>query len=234
MRMLHRLKPNRAGATQSHTSIVPVRIGRPFGEGHDLGEPRAPHAEGALGHPSKIVGLMRRVGWGLPLAVLGASGQWHAAAVVVPPAGTNRVALTWGSLGSGTLYFVQTSTNLLTWTTVTNTTATNVSLTFIGDKARMFRLSASNAPPRSVTLAWDPSPGANAIANYNVYYGVASATYTNVVAAGTNTTVSISNLVNATTYYFATTAVDTSGLESDYSSEAVWKCPLRLKLQRLP
>jgi hypothetical protein len=176
---------------------------------------------------------MRRVGGVLLLAALGASGQWRAAAVVVPPA-TDRVALTWESLGSGTRYYVQTSTNLLTWTTVTNTTATNVSLTFIGDKARMFRLSASNAPPRSVTLAWDPSPGANAIANYNVYYGVASATYTNVVAAGTNTTVSISNLVNATTYYFATTAVDTSGLESDYSSEAVWKCPLRLKLQRLP
>jgi hypothetical protein len=71
----------------------------------------------------------------------------------------------------------------------------------------------------TVTLAWDPSSGTNIIANYNVYYGAASRTYTNVVSAGTNTTVSISNLVESTTYYFAATAVDTAGLESDYSIE---------------
>ena len=71
----------------------------------------------------------------------------------------------------------------------------------------------------TVTLAWDPSPGTNIIANYNVYYGAASRTYTNTVSAGTNTTVSISNLVEGTTYYFAATAVDTAGLESDYSTE---------------
>jgi hypothetical protein len=169
----------------------------------------------------------------LLLAAFGASGQWRAAAFVVLPA-TNQVALTWGSLGPGTQYYLQTSTDLLTWTSATNTTATNVSLALTGDKARMFRLSARNAPPQSATLAWDPSPGTNLIANYNVYYGVVSATYTNEVAAGTNTAISISNLVAGTTYYFAVTAVDTSGLESDYSSEAAWQCPLRLKIQRSP
>ena len=71
----------------------------------------------------------------------------------------------------------------------------------------------------TATLAWDPSAGTNVIANYKVYYGVASATYTNVVSAGTNITVSISNLVRGTTYYFAATAIDTFGLESDYSTE---------------
>ena len=71
----------------------------------------------------------------------------------------------------------------------------------------------------TVTLAWDPSPGTNVIANYKIYYGAASTTYTNVVAAGTNLTVSIPNLVVGTTYYFAATAVDTFGLESDYSTE---------------
>jgi len=71
----------------------------------------------------------------------------------------------------------------------------------------------------TVTLAWDASPGTNVIANYKVYYGVASATYTNAVSAGTNLTVSVSNLVAGATYYFAATAVDTSGLESDYSTE---------------
>ena len=72
----------------------------------------------------------------------------------------------------------------------------------------------------TVTLAWDPSPGTNdVIANYNLYYGAASGTYTNVVAAGTNLTVSVSNLLEGITYYFAATAVDTNGLESDYSAE---------------
>jgi hypothetical protein len=71
----------------------------------------------------------------------------------------------------------------------------------------------------TVTLAWDASPGTNVIANYKVYYGVASRTYTNSVSAGTSLTASISNLVAGATYYFAATATDTSGLESDYSTE---------------
>jgi hypothetical protein len=72
----------------------------------------------------------------------------------------------------------------------------------------------------TATLVWDPSSGTDVITNYNIYYGVASATYTAAVAAGTNTTVSISNLAEGTTYYFAATAVDTFGLESAYSTEA--------------
>ena len=83
----------------------------------------------------------------------------------------------------------------------------------------------------TVTLAWDASPGTNVIANYNVYYGVASATYTNVAAAGTNLTVSISNLVEGTTYFFAATAVDTSGLESDYSTEVSNLIPIKTNNQ---
>ena len=166
------------------------------------------------------------------LAALGVFGHWHATAAVVPPA-TNRVALTWSSLGPGTRYYVQTSTNLLTWTVVTNTAATNLSQAFSGDKARMFRLSASNAPPQSVTLAWDPSPATEAV-NYNVYYGTASRAYTHVVAAGTNTTVTISNLLASITYYFAVTAVSNSGLESDYSMEVSTLIQARLRIQRLP
>jgi hypothetical protein len=83
----------------------------------------------------------------------------------------------------------------------------------------------------TVTLAWDPSPGTNAIANYNLYYGVASATYTNVVSAGTNTTASVSNLVEGATYYFAATAVDINGLESDYSTEVSTLIPVKLTNQ---
>jgi hypothetical protein len=83
----------------------------------------------------------------------------------------------------------------------------------------------------TVTLAWDPSPGTNVIANYNLYFGVASATYTNVVSAGTNTTISVSNLVEGATYYFAATAVDSYGLESDYSTEVSTLIPVKLTNQ---
>ena len=158
----------------------------------------------------------------LLLAALGAAGQWRAAAAVAPPA-TNRVALTWGSLGSGTRYYVQTSTNLLTWTAATNTTATNVSLAFTAGQARMFRLSASNAPPQSATLAWDPSAPSTDVAGYFIYYGVSTRSYTNLVDVGLATNGVVSNLVAGTTYYFATTAYTSSGLESDYSNEAVWQ-----------
>ena len=83
----------------------------------------------------------------------------------------------------------------------------------------------------AVTLAWDPSASTNTIASYNLYYGVASATYTNTVSAGTNTTLSISNLVEGATYYFAATAVDTDGLESDYSTEVSALIPVKLTNQ---
>jgi len=70
-----------------------------------------------------------------------------------------------------------------------------------------------------VTLAWDPSSGTNVIANYRVYYGTTSGSYTNSVSAGTSLTVSVSNLVQGVRYYFAATAEDSYGLESDFSTE---------------
>jgi Fibronectin type III domain len=171
----------------------------------------------------------------LLLAAFGATGQWRASGVVVPPM-SNRVALTWGSLGPGTQYYVQTSTNLLTWTTATNTTATNVSLAFVGGQARMFRLSVSNAPTRSITLAWDASVPATNVAGYTIYYGVSPGSYTDQVEVGLTTTGVVSNLVAGTTYYFVVTAYSPAGLESDYSSEVVWQgqnSP-RLMIQQLP
>lgn len=80
-------------------------------------------------------------------------------------------------------------------------------------------LAAALSTARSVSLAWDASPGTNVITNYKVYYGVAHATYTNSVSAGPALTVSISNLVAGATYYFVATATGAGGLESDFSTE---------------
>jgi hypothetical protein len=77
----------------------------------------------------------------------------------------------------------------------------------------------------SVTLAWDPSPDST-IAGYRLYEGVASQTYSNVIDVGNATTVTVSNLVSGVTYFFAVTAYDTNGLESDYSGEVSYTVPL--------
>jgi hypothetical protein len=71
----------------------------------------------------------------------------------------------------------------------------------------------------SITLAWDPSPDSSVV-GYKVYWGVATRNYTNSLSAGGATTLTISNLVVGPTYYFAATAYDTNGIESDYSVEA--------------
>src|SRR5882762_8312917 len=74
------------------------------------------------------------------------------------------------------------------------------------------------AKPASVKLAWDPSvtPG---VTGYNIYYGTNSHNYTASIPAGNATSVTISSLVVGTTYYFAATAYDSFGIESDFSVE---------------
>ncbi len=77
---------------------------------------------------------------------------------------------------------------------------------------------------QSVTLAWDPSPDP-AIVGYTVYYGSASEAYTEQVPAGNSTSVTLSNLQEAVTYFFVVTASDASGLESPPSNEVSYTVP---------
>ena len=77
---------------------------------------------------------------------------------------------------------------------------------------------------QSVTLVWDPSTDPN-VTGYKIYYGVATRTYTNTVNVGDTTTVTISNLLEGATYYFAATAYNSVGLESDFSAEASYTVP---------
>jgi len=76
----------------------------------------------------------------------------------------------------------------------------------------------------SVNLAWDSSPDAG-VAGYNVYYGTGSRSYQNEIPTGTNLTAAVSGLAGGQTYYFAVTAVDASGLESDFSGEVTYSVP---------
>jgi hypothetical protein len=68
------------------------------------------------------------------------------------------------------------------------------------------------------TLAWNTSPS-GAIAGYRVYSGSATRTYTNMLDVGNTTMAIISGLAPGTTYFFAVTAYDLSGLESAFSAE---------------
>jgi hypothetical protein len=75
------------------------------------------------------------------------------------------------------------------------------------------------------TISWNP-PTTNEdntpltdLAGYKVYYGAVSGNYSTSINVGNVTTYQISNLTDGLTYYFATTAYDTSGNESVYSNE---------------
>jgi Malectin domain/Bacterial TSP3 repeat/Fibronectin type III domain len=77
---------------------------------------------------------------------------------------------------------------------------------------------STSAFATQVTLAWDAN-SESTLAGYKVYYGYASRQYSVNVNAGKTTQATISGLDDAKIYYFAVTAYDTSGNESDYSNE---------------
>ncbi len=69
-----------------------------------------------------------------------------------------------------------------------------------------------------VTLAWD-SNQENDLAGYRLYYGSASGNYSQVIDVGNNNQHKVSGLTAGATYYFAVTAYNLKGYESDYSTE---------------
>jgi hypothetical protein len=196
---------------------------------------KAQGTNAVLHWPCKITGLTRLLACLLILAAYALPVQ----AAVPPPPG-NRIQLTWTSLGSGTRYYVQTSTNLSTWAAATNTASTNVNLTYNANNMRAFRLWASNAPPQSASLVWNASVPATGVTGYYIHYGTATGNYTNRIDAGLASSTVVNNLQVGRTYYFVTTAYTASGMESGYSNEAVWRSQqsaqgaLRLNIKALP
>ena len=74
---------------------------------------------------------------------------------------------------------------------------------------------------QNVTLAWDASPSGS-IAGYRVYYGTNSRAYGFVTNAGLVQTQQVA-LPCPGRWFFAATAYDAIGLESDYSNEVQWE-----------
>ena len=91
-----------------------------------------------------------------------------------------------------------------------------VSFLMLATLVGLFCVGAAQAA--SILVSWNSNSEAD-LAGYNVYYGTESRVYGDAI----NTT-DISQLLTltpdiGTTYYFAVTAYDTSGNESDYSEE---------------
>ena len=82
--------------------------------------------------------------------------------------------------------------------------------------------------PDGATLTWNETMPANVV-GYNVYYGTSSGAYTNsvqtelgVVNGQSGYVCTLSNLLPATTYYFAVSAYDTTGTASEFSPEQTY------------
>ena len=70
----------------------------------------------------------------------------------------------------------------------------------------------------TATLTWDPSTSTN-VAGYKVYMGTASGTYSSSITVESTTNYTVSDLAVGSTYYFAVTAYNASGIESSFSNE---------------
>ena len=74
---------------------------------------------------------------------------------------------------------------------------------------------------QSVTLAWDASPSPEVTA-YRIYFGTNTGNYAFVTNAGLVLTQTVL-LPHSCRWFFAATAVDANGLESDFSNEVQWE-----------
>jgi hypothetical protein len=81
-----------------------------------------------------------------------------------------------------------------------------------------FPVSVTELFAAEVTLEWDKNPEAD-IAGYKIHYGLESGDYTTNLDVRNYTTCVVDGLEAGHTYYFAATAYNTAGVESNYSDE---------------
>src|SRR6185503_15552591 len=77
----------------------------------------------------------------------------------------------------------------------------------------------------SVAFAWNANTESN-LAGYRLYVGTLPGVYAGYVEVGLKTSYQVSDLVRGTTYFFALTAYNTAGLESDFTPELTRTIPL--------
>ena len=82
-------------------------------------------------------------------------------------------------------------------------------------------LCAAAVHAQTVTLAWDASPSPEVTA-YRIYFGTNTGNYAFVTNAGLVLTQTVA-VAHSGRWFFAATAVDANGLESDFSNEVQWE-----------
>ena len=88
-------------------------------------------------------------------------------------------------------------------------------------------LICSKIQAAEATFVWSPNTEQN-LAGYNIYYGFESGIYAEPINVGNpyiennSVTATLSGLEEGNTYYFAATAYDINGFESNYSQEVVF------------
>ena len=106
--------------------------------------------------------------------------------------------------------------------TVTATQGGNISvpvtLTVTSGSTTNSTSTSTSSSGSTATLTWNPSTSTN-LAGYKVYMGTASGGYSSSITVGSVTSYTVSNLGFGSTYYFAVTGYNTSGIESGFSNE---------------
>ena len=92
------------------------------------------------------------------------------------------------------------------------------SLIFIALASLLLALFPAHVGASALTLAWDPNAEPD-LAGYKIYYGTESADYDFVIDVWNATYYTVRYLAPETRYYFALTAYDIWGNESDFSDE---------------
>jgi hypothetical protein len=82
------------------------------------------------------------------------------------------------------------------------------------------------AQTTSVTLSWNANSEPDVV-GYRLYYGRTSHNYEQNIDAGRSTTATIQNLSTGTVYYFAATAYNAAGVESEFSDEVIFRSPIQ-------
>jgi hypothetical protein len=86
------------------------------------------------------------------------------------------------------------------------------------------RLPSFGADPYSVKFIWGLNPESE-LAGYKLYIGNQSRAYSQALDVGLVTTFQLNGLQPGYTYFFALTAYDHTGLESDFSRELTYQAP---------
>lgn len=134
--------------------------------------------------------------------------------------GTTNTAVTWAvTQGSGTI----TQTGLYTAPQVAGTNI--VTVTSVADSSKLANATVNVSAPHTVSLTWSPS-SSSGISYYNLYRGTVNGGPYSLLKSGiSSTSYSDASVQSGSTYYYVSTAVDSTGSESVYSDQATAVIP---------